>query len=187
MDIGQMYFEWLKDFVGADQQVRSYDILLLDLHHKQFVSYVDHDENRAFDGIELRDEFLEENRIGHMDWGGMDIDLPCSVLEMMIALARRMDFETSDPYEDETLGVYDKTAFWFWEMVNNLGLMEVDDDAYSEKWARSYVDAAVDTLVERRYSYSGDGGLFPLDYPEEDQRDIEIWYQMSAYLAEREG
>jgi hypothetical protein len=72
-------------------------------------------------------------------------------------------------------------------MINNLGLMEVDDAAYSEEWARSYVDAAVGTLVERRYSYSGDGGLFPLDYPEEDQRGIEIWYQMSAYLAEREG
>lgn len=187
MDVGQMYFDWLKNLVGADQQLRSYDILLLTLHHKAFVSYVDRDENRAFDGIELRDEFLEESRIGHMDWGGMDLDIPCSVLEMMIALARRMDFETSDPYEDETIGPYDRTAFWFWEMVENLGLTEVDDDTYSENWARAYVDTVVETLVERRYSYSGDGGLFPLEYAEEDQRDIEIWYQMSAYLAEREG
>ena len=187
MDVGQMYFEWLKDLVGADQQIRSYDILLLVLHHKQFRSYVDHDENRAFDGLELRDEFLEESRIGHCDWNGVDPDLPCSVLEMMIALARRMDFETSDPYEDELSGLNDKTAYWFWEMIENLGLTEVDDDAYSEKWAKAYVDSVIDALVERRYTYSGEGGLFPLDYPEEDQRDIEIWYQMSAYLAEREG
>lgn len=186
MDINGMYFKWLCDQVRADQNIRSYDILLLTLHHKPFVSYVDHDENRAFDGIELRDEFLEEERIGHFDYGGMDFDAPCSILEMMIGIARRMDFETSDLYEDDANGVSDKTSFWFWEMIENLGLTEADDEAYSEKWCSAYVDAIVDTLVERRYSYNGEGGLFPLMYPEEDQRNVEIWYQMSAYLSEME-
>ena len=183
MNAEHEYFKWLCGIVGSRQRVRDYGILLLTLHHTDFISYVDHDENRAYDGMELRDEFLEE--VGRVDWGGLDMDAPCSLLEMMIGLARRMDFETSDPYEDD-LG-YDRTAFWFWEMIDNLGLSEIDDETYAEEWCHDYVETVLQTLVERRYSYDGEGGLFPLSCAGEDQRDIEIWYQMSAYLAEREN
>jgi hypothetical protein len=31
---------------------------------------------------------------------------------------------------------------------------------------------------------SGLGGMFPLEDPREDQRAIEIWYQMMAYINE---
>jgi hypothetical protein len=41
-------------------------------------------------------------------------------------------------------------------------------------------------LIYRNYSPSGRGGLFPLRHPDEDQRGVEIWYQMAAYLYEQE-
>jgi hypothetical protein len=39
-------------------------------------------------------------------------------------------------------------------------------------------------LNRRLYTTSGYGGLFPLEEPKEDQRKVEIWYQMMAYLGE---
>jgi hypothetical protein len=30
------------------------------------------------------------------------------------------------------------------------------------------------------------GGFFPLTHPNDDQRKVEIWYQMNAYLDELE-
>lgn len=180
VDIRQYYFNWLCDLVHVDQIDRSYWLLAKDLYHRQFVSIVDHDENRAFDGMELRDECLRD--LGYPKYHGLDG--PCSVLEMMVALAQRMDFETSDPYDENSC---DRTAYWFWEMIDNLGLTPFDDDSYVDLEGQVYVDSIIDALVERRYSYSGYGGLFPLNRVDEDQRDVEIWYQMSAYLAEREA
>ena len=46
------------------------------------------------------------------------------------------------------------------------------------------VKAAVECLLERRYLEDGDGGLFPLKCPRKDQRRVEIWYQMSAWVIE---
>ncbi len=179
LDIAQDYFHWLCEMVHIDQGNTSYWILAKDLHHIDFYSLVAHDENRALDGIELRDEYLSE--INYPKY--VDIEGECSVLEMIIALARRMDFETSDPYDLEES--VDRTAFWFWEMLDNLGLTKFSDDAYVELEGQIYVEWIIDLLLERKYEPNGLGGLFPLDYCEEDQREVEIWYQMNAYLNER--
>ena len=177
IDVEQWYFNWLCDLIHADQIDRSYYILMKDLHKKEFTSIVEHDENRAYDGMELREECLKE--LGYPKY--VTIDGPCSVLEMLIGLARRMDFETSDPYEEEG---HDRTTYWFWEMIENLGLTIFDDDSYVDMEGQIFVDSIVDRLVERRYEENGEGGIFPLRHTTEDQRDVEIWYQMHMYLAE---
>ena len=173
------YFHWLCDIVKPEQESGSYHFLLTDLHEKEFISLVDHDENRAYDGIELRDEFLRE--LGYPKY--TDIPGECSVLEMMVGLARRMDFETADPYDYD---ISDRTSHWFWEMVDNLGLSAFDDGNYDELGGYSYVDSVLETLVERKYLEDGYGGLFPLKRPSGDQRKVELWYQMGAYLRENE-
>ena len=180
IDVDQWYFNWLCDLVHIDQVNRSYYILAKDLYNKEFVAYVDHDENRAYDGMELRDECLEE--LGYPKY--TNIDRPCSVLEMLISLARRMDFETSDVYEDDS---NDRTTYWFWEMIDNLGLIKFDDESYIDLEGQIFVDSIIDTFVRRKYKPNGEGGLFPLRHSKEDQRDVEIWYQMYMYLAENVG
>ena len=178
--VRQHYFSWLCDIIKVEQEDRSYWQLAYDLFRMIFTSYVDHDENRAYDGLELRYEFLRE-----MDYPKYtDIPGECSVLEMMIALARRMDFETVDPYcYDES----DRTSYWFWEMIDNLGLTSFDDKSYEDLDGEVYVDSIIETFLERRYLEDGTGGLFPLKNPYEDQRDVELWYQMSAYLMENDA
>lgn len=178
-NVNQDYFEWLCDLVNVDQEDKSWWILLKDLHKKQFYSLIPHDENRASDGVELREEFLRDNC-----WYPkyIEIEGECSVLEMLIGLARRIDFEMSDPYHDSTC---DQTIYWFWEMIDNLGLITFSDDRYADCKGVCYVDEIIDRFLKRDYSWNGEGGLFPLKNSHEDQRKVEIWYQMNAYLSER--
>lgn len=179
-DLNQNYFEWLCDIVHADQVDRSWWLLMKDLHRRKFYALVPHDENRAEDGLDLRDEYIQDSWLPEY----CRIEGDCSVLEMLIGLARRIDFETSDPYgNDQT----DRTAYWFWEMVDNLGLMVFDDESYVEYRGFHHIDKIIDKFISRKYRRNGQGGLFPLLDTRKDQRQIEIWYQMSAYLAEREA
>lgn len=180
MNIEQDYFHWLCELVHIDQEDTSWWLVAKDLHRKIFYPIIDRDENRALDGLELRERFLED------EWY-MDrecIEGECSVLEMLVALAQRMDFETGNAYE--TNGNEDRTAYWFWEMMENLGLIHFDDESYVELDGQTYVDDIIDEFVERKYEYNGRGGLFPLRYADRDQRDVEIWYQMSSYLYEHD-
>ena len=178
-DVKAEYFRWLCDLVDIEQEDRSYSILARDLFRKEFVALVKHDENRASDGLELREEYLRE--INYPKY--VEIEGECSVLEMLIALARRIDFETSDPYDLNN--TVDRTSYWFWEMIDNLGLIEFSDDCYVEYDGSFMVDAIVDRWLDREYSWDGNGGIFPLKYTNEDQRDVEIWYQMNMYLNEK--
>lgn len=47
-----------------------------------------------------------------------------------------------------------------------------------------YIDMVFKQLNSRYYKSDGFGGLFPLSNPMGDQRYVEVWYQMMAYLAE---
>lgn len=179
-DIQQDYFHWLCEMVHIEQEERSYWILAKDLHRKVFYPIIEHDENRALDGLELREQYMSDK--SYVKY--LDMPDECSVLEMLIGLAQRMDFETSDPLEEN---YQDKTSYWFWEMIDNLGLIAFDDESYVDLEGQTYVDSIIDEFIERRYSPNGDGGLFPLRRSRNDQRNVEIWYQMSAYLTENEA
>lgn len=122
------------------------------------------------DGRDLRSEWIDEAGIQHVDrdW----YDLECSMLEMLIALGRRVSFES-----------HGAPAAWFWKLVENLELKGYTDDIYEVSIAEE-VDEVLNRLNDRTYLRSGHGGLFPLLSPHEDQRKVEIWYQMSTYLLE---
>ena len=57
------------------------------------------------------------------------------------------------------------------------------DEVYSRgEWEN--IDEILNKFIDRTYRASGYGGLFPLRHSKEDQRKVEIWYQMAAYLIE---
>lgn len=180
-DLKQDYFEWLCQLVHVDQVDRSWWLLMKDLYRRIFFSIIPHDENRAGDGLDLREEYIRDN-----PWmpDYVEIEGECTVLEMLIGLARRIDFEQSNPYDDDHT---DSTTYWFWEMIDNLGLIVFDDESYVDYGGVKYVDKIIDRFLSRKYKRSGEGGLFPLRDSRKDQRQVEIWYQMSAYLAEKEA
>lgn len=166
------YYQWLCDLVKVNQEDKSYWILFKDLHRKEFYWTVPNDDNRGIDGKLLREKFMvEEDSL-------IPIDGPCSMLEMIIGLALRMEDTMADPDEG------DRTVQWFWEMLDNAGLSKFTDDAYYDLFGQVYVDEILDKILGRTYKRNGKGGLFPLEMPSKNQRKVELWYQMSAYLLE---
>lgn len=167
------YFEWLYKEVGAVRNRnprRSYWRLTRQLYTIPFLWNIANDDNRLEDGIELRDEFL--GGIGELERIDNWMSLPCSVLEMLIALARRASFES-----------YGTTGDWFWHFLQNLNCKGYTDAVYSTAIERE-VSRVIDRMINREYGFDGAGGLFPLREPRQDQRRVELWYQLSAYILE---
>lgn len=158
------YFDWLMRRVDASNQ-GNYYFLLHTMYEKEFYPVVVMDENRESDGLGLRE--------------GFDHSGPCTVLEVMVAIAHRI---SEDIYPGEpTWG--DNVPYWFWVMVDNLGLKKQTN----ERFDREEVLYILDRFVNREYEFDGRGGLFPRKNAEKDQRDVEIWYQMHGYLMENYG
>lgn len=166
------YLDWLYKNIGPLQNrnpERSYWMLAVALYQKEFVWHVPNDDNRVEDGRELREIFLDDVGLaGDQLW----LDEGCSMLEMLVALSRRLGFQTGeDSFE------------WFWVLADNLELRPYVDETFSEDFNVD-VDLILDQVIDRTYGPDGRGGLFPLKYPAADQTTIEIWYQMAAYLME---
>ena len=183
-DIRSDYFNWLCHLIGAGDGQATYRILARVLHGIDYVSRVEHDENRALDGIDLRSDYAEEVRLSDKEYDYYFYNLPCSVLEMLIGLSQRIDYETSDPYEPFTGG--SRTERWWLEIVGNLGLSEFDDEHWHERDGDRKVPVIIRQWIDRQYLSNGVGGIFPLDKTDVDQRQVDTWYQMCAYLNEKE-
>lgn len=170
--IEELYFNWLYSKVAyADVPTpsTSYWTLLRDLHATEFVWLIPGDENRAQDGLDIRMQFLTQS---HLDQDPPWSDIGCSVLEMLIAFARRADWQIE-------LGERE----WFWVFLSNLGLDELNDASGN---ITQQVSEITDRLVWRTYSREGRGGMFPLKRTKNDQRKVEIWYQFCEYLVDQD-
>lgn len=182
--IRQDYFQWLCEVANVVGNSTPYWLLAGYLHSKEFkTGKITNDENRIMDGISLREEYIRTGGvIGKAPLEDIydSIDGPCSMLEFLVALARRIEFQLGDPDE----GV-DRTPVYFWEMCDNLGLTEYSDGFFVELDGKNSCDEIIQTLIKRSYQPNGYGGLFPLDNPPKDQRRVEIWSQMNSYIAER--
>ena len=171
-DIMNDYFVWMYETVCGDRFSRNITFrnLFAYLHDTEFVYCIDNDENRAEDGLDLRYRFaIDYSSVRNAD---EYLKGPCSVLEMIIALA----FKIEETMEDPRMG--DRTAQWFWNMIVSLGLGSMSDDRFDE----GHVRAVVSRFLNRAYEPNGAGGLFTIRGYHEDLRDMEIWRQMCLYL-----
>lgn len=169
------YFDWMVDLVCGDKRYStiSYDKLLMQLHDITFIYTIPIDRNRAEDGADLRWRFVcERDHRDQTDDILEILDGPCSVLEMMIALAIRCEEGIMD---DPDIG--DRTGQWFWGMITNLGLGSMTDDRYDKQ----FVEDIVSKFLYREYEPDGKGGLFRVR-GRGDLRTVNIWYQLSWYL-----
>lgn len=166
------YFEWLYRLVCGDRYSNaiSYKKLLAYLHRTEFTYLLSKDKNRAADGVDLRYRFSKERYHGHVP---SCLDEPCSILEMMVALAIRCEETIMD---DPKIG--DRTSQWFWGMVTNMGLGYMSDNRFDEHVAKEIIDR----FLNRDYSQNGRGGLFTVRNCEYDLTNIEIWTQMLWFL-----
>lgn len=175
--LDEVYLEWLYSQVAQVEVrnlARSYWRLLKILYKTEFVWLVANDDNRMEDGRNLRREFIDDLGLDEPDNDWLWIG--CSMLEMVIGLSRRLSFE--DEEEDDT------TLDWFWHLMANIGLRVFTDQELQGEQQESYVTYILEEVIWRNYQPNGRGGLFPLRDPHEDQRSVELWYQLSSYLME---
>ena len=159
------YFKWLCCRVSDPQGDPRYDLtnyskLLYKLFTTPFFAFVEHDENRASDGVSLRYRYSPEFKSNYIS--------PCSMLEMMIALCDRIDAIVDCPIYNSRMYV------WFWMMLDNSGLDGMNDILYDE----GYVHKVLYRIIYRQYEPNGKGGLFYVPNARGDFRQIELWYQM---------
>lgn len=171
------YFEWMIRLVcdGKYSMRLSWRKLFRLLHETEFIYILEMDGNRADDGMDLRYRFAYESGYDERMIDDVFVDQPCSLLEMMVALAQRCEEHITD---DPDSG--NRTGKWFFEMIESLGLMSMDDRHFDKV-------ASADILVRfmrREYLPDGRGGLFTISNSGYDMRSAEIWYQMMWYLNE---
>lgn len=171
--LDELYFDWLyRQVADPDQDLTFWDVLRV-LYKTEFVWIVPNDENRIADGRALREDFLKKERIrlrrSEQNW----IELGCSMFELMVGLAIRLESQADKG----------KAHYWFWELMDNIGLGGFND---SVEVPVSHVEEVLEMVIQRYYKKNGYGGFFPLENPQQDQREIELWYQLSAYVLERE-
>jgi len=173
--IQEAYFNWLYYLVydPADPLIVFRTVCSV-MHEIEFLALVPHDENRIADGAELRNRFQRES---NKSLGPMEIaDLMASnvsVFEVLLALADRADFMV--PLTQKV---------WFRIFIENLKLDEFTDEYCDRNKTLWPVKSIINCFNNRAYSKTGKRGIFPLRRPRCDQREVELWYQMGAYMTE---
>ena len=171
-NIEQEYFEWVYGLVCNNRYSEGYSYreLLSYLHHVEFTYTIRKDSDRAEDGIDLRYRFAYDTGCGCADGY---LEGPCSVLEMIVALAIRCEEQIMD---DPRYG--NRTAQWFWKMIRNLGLNGMTDERFDDR----YAEDVIARFLNREYEPDGRGGLFTVKNCDYDLRYVEIWVIMLWYL-----
>lgn len=169
----RLYFDWLYDQVVREPRDSpdGYVYVCNLMDQVIFDWSVPNDDNRAADGRELRRNFVRENRLRenlYQDWFAEDATL----FEVIVALCWRADFNTdlSPPW-------------WFKTFLDNLGLSRYTNFHFKPQDTFA-IERTLHKLNNRHYSMNGRGGLFPLRYTTNDQRGVELWYQMAEYQTE---
>lgn len=170
------YFKWLcKKVKRKGKNDITYTRLLEQLFGKPFYVVIPADENRALDGLNLRNQYIQHT--------GEEPDIlfeRCSWLELLIALSRRISFVLCEESDSKHASQY------FWMLLHNLGIDNLDDNCpgWGDEKAEIYIWNVLKKAENRSYTRSGFGGIFPLKYSQNDQREVEIWYQMHAWISE---
>ena len=100
------------------------------------------------------------------------MDIPVSILEIMVSMAVRIE-DTIMKNTSEN----NRTAEWFWDMMQNLGLRQQSNDIYD---GDEYVDKILHDFNNRKYEKNGLGSLFITRDMSKDMRKMELWFQMHA-------
>ena len=161
---------------GSDGYLR----LCETLQETEFLPQLEMDENRCYECRELRGDFAEsEDEEGATDILDGVYGENGTVLELLCVMAEKMAFEMSDSEYEAA------PRKWFLEMIWNCGLSRHCMNAdFDNEGNEETVKDAIHTVIFRKTGFDGEGGFFPLLYPQHDQRGSEFIIQMNNYLEE---
>ena len=175
------YYRWLISIIEPPETVRSpirdYGILLFSLWRRDYFWYdrYEREEDRANDGRCLRERFMMEfDRTPDAVPQG-----PTNVLEMLIALAIRID----NTVHDWTIG--SRPWEWMVMFITNLGLADFTDNNLHPA-DEGYISDRLERWMSHDIGRRGERGLFRFRTPA-SKTDIErmtTWDQMQYWVIE---
>lgn len=162
-----------------------------DSYHKELAGYLnsipyeyllDRDENRMYDGMDMRREFMDlakgdERWIFKFGKSAVDSDSvieggACTMLEFLVGFAYRL---TRDMFNDGDLNTSDLVKI----MLEGMDIWQYDDSEWSVV-AEDRVEDALDIFMDREYEYDGsNGNIFVIPGCNDDLREVELWVQAS--------
>lgn len=149
------------------------------LQSTAFLTYVRMDENRKEEALELREEWADSDD-GDISQLEKVTPYSCTMLELLITLARRMRYQMLDSQFEAGVGK------WIFEMLENAGFADCTNAAIGrDPYIIGVVRCHLMDIIHRRYDRDGNGSFFPLENPREDQRETELLTQMNNYLEEK--
>lgn len=153
------YFMWLCDQVKGS----FYENLLWVMYKTPFEACISIDSRIVQNGLVLRE--------GNYVWDR--IEGPCSVLEALLGLAKRLDDIVM--YE---IRYGDRSIDWFWMFVDNLGFSSFTNSNWDESTER-VISERLEKFVYRDYNSDGSNwGLFVIEgHEDKDLRDVGLWTQ----------
>lgn len=178
MKAPKSYISWLRSQLDFIDSPNTYNELFAALLSHRYTWILPMDSNRAQDGKEVRERFY--NSISYLEYPKWVKDEPCSFLEFLAAITFRMNYICSGYNEDKTKEI-------FWLLLSNLGINELSDANWERMDGSRMVAEAVERVCKRKIDINGEGGLFPLQAPKQNQREVEVWYQMQAYIQDANG
>lgn len=164
------YSKFLLRSIGFSK--KGYSKLIKYLHDVpyEWCSDVPFDENRGRDGESQRYYFFKSVGVK-----GGAFEYPCSVLEMLIAFAKRFGTDWLG-YDEEDMGEHYDRVFWLF--IHNLGLDNYNDEYFFE----DEVDEILYIWMERKYKNDGNGSIFPLNKPVKMYNKLEMYKQIFEYM-----
>lgn len=133
---------------------------------------IDLDENRMLDAMTLREEYIDL----HGGRGRAFVNGEVSVFEVLVALSIRMEHICYDSEDD-------KTGERFIEMIHNLAI-QFNNLRWNDEVQKT-VEERVRVWLDREFDRFGYGSPFPNKRAKEDQRKVELWYQMNKYIVDK--
>ena len=164
-NVTSQYFDWLHETVCGKWEPRnlSFHSLLMFLFRQDFIPSCEMDESRAEDGCDLRYRFAQERNVPYAAMNNATKGMPCSMLEMIVALSIRIEEHIM---ADSEAG--NRVGQWFWSMIVSLGMAAI---YYDDKAVEGFVK-----FCENELTLTDGGDLKLLDSFKLWAEEIFGWY-----------
>lgn len=143
------------------------------LHATPFIPIIEMDENRSYECVELRADFIAGHlELYDMEGKGLDILSPNgTMMELLVVLSEKIQYELEGSEYAAS-----KRKF-FLEMLENAGI-SMQNDSFDKDTAENILSL----INSRLFCWDGEYSFFPLNYPHNDQRYQELIVQMNNYI-----
>ena len=162
-----------------------YDVCKI-LQDTAFIPILPMDENRSYECLELRKEFIEwsgnvpENieilnyELGYRGTGTM--------LELLVVLTFYIHYNLLESEYDA------EPSKWFLEMLENCGILPWAINGWLDDEKAKNIKSILSIINMRRFNWDGEGSFFPIRFPQSphcDQRYEELIVQANNYIADK--